>query len=340
MAYSDDQDELDQQRQQRQPNQAVDYSGYAGYTNPAPPQPAQAPASPQPATPPPTQQPVQGQYDRNQFRDAWMASGGRTTQDLQNFVAQHQGDYGAGVQILPGGKGDRIRLPDGTLIDAVIGAGVGGQGAGWTGDPSQMGGGAPGAGGQGAPGSTAGGGISAATQDPMVNELLNTLKARSNQTLNINAATDPNIRQQADAYSAQQERARRQYLAEQAERQGPNANLTNEERLSAEQAGQASGGFEASLIGNEIQARRQEIQDALTSMQGMLTDQQKMNLQQQLAQLDDATKRYGIQTQANTAQAQISNDWQKALLNNDQFNADLGLRAEDDYNRWNQAFSQ
>lgn len=328
MAYNDQTNEYDPtqdpddpnnpaNRKPNQPTQSVDYSGYTA--------PAAAPAPPPPA----------GSYDRNAFRDAWMGSGAQSPADLANFVSQHQSDFGAGVKV-GGSKGDMLTLPDGTIIDAVTAAGLGGKGAQWMGIPSQMGGGGSGA---GAPGAGGGGVPSAAAQDPMVAELLARLKGRADQSLTINASTDPNIRQQADPFAANVERQRRQYLNQQAEALGPNANLTNEARLTAEQAGQQTGQFEAGLVGKEIQARRQEIQDALTQMGTLLTDQQRLSLQKELAQLDDATKRYGISTSASTAQAGLSNDWAKALLNNDQFNARLGLDAENDFNNWNKVFT-
>lgn len=353
------------------PTQSVDYSGYATGSTPAP----IAPAGVRTAgdsysyTPPPLDQNTginggaapylpagvgsstnatpTGTYDRNAFRDAWMGGGqGHSTADLATFVNQHQGDFGAGVRILPGGKGDRIMLPDGSLIDAVIGAGNGTNQAGWTGDPSQMGGGVPpagvGTGGQLPPNVRFGdnpNGAGGGSGNPNMDSLLAELQARANQSLNINAATDPNIRQQADPYAANLERQRRQYLNSLAESQGANANLTNEARLTAEQTGQQAGQYEGGLVGNEIQARRQEIQDALSQMGGLLNSQQQMALQKELADLNAATQRYGIDTQARTSANMLSNDWQKALLQNDQFNNRLGLDAENDYNNWNHIFT-
>lgn len=60
------------------------------------------------------------------FGQAWVASGGRTVQDLKNFVAAHP-EYGA---TLGGSKGDKVTI-GGRTFDAVIGAGAGGQGASW-----------------------------------------------------------------------------------------------------------------------------------------------------------------------------------------------------------------
>ena len=147
------------------------------------------------------------------------------------------------------------------------------------------------------------------------NSLWNTLLQRSAQGLNINP-NDPIIANQVSAFGAQQERAGRNYLAELAESEGPNANLGGEQRLVAERAGQATGALQAQLVGNELMARRQEIQNALTQMGGMLSDEQRMALQLKLGLID-----------ANLRQQQVTNQ-------NTQFGADLGLRAEDRASYW------
>ena len=56
----------------------------------------------------------------------------------------------------------------------------------------------------------------------------------------------------------------------------------------AEKAGQAGGAFQAQLMQQELNSRRQEIQQALSGALGYLSDQQKMQLQAQLAQMDNA----------------------------------------------------
>jgi uncharacterized protein YbcI len=65
----------------------------------------------------------------NAFRDLWLASGGRTVTDLQNFVKAHP-EFGV---TLGGTKGDKVYGPGGVFwADAVLSAGVnGGQGAAW-----------------------------------------------------------------------------------------------------------------------------------------------------------------------------------------------------------------
>lgn len=145
--------------------------------------------------------------------------------------------------------------------------------------------------------------------------LYNTLLARSNQGLAV-SPTDANIRQQADPYAAQVERSRRNYLADTAEKANPLANLQGEARVTAEKAGQANGLFESQLVGREMQAKRDEIAQALSGMQGMLSQEQQLAMQSQLAQLDAAIRN-----------RQISSG-------NDQFTASLGLQSENQNNYW------
>lgn len=68
---------------------------------------------------------------------------------------------------------------------------------------------------------------------------------------------DPAVRAQVDAYRAEQERARRNYLADLAEAaKGNPVNLRGEERLAAERMGQQVGQFAADVIAKEIESRR------------------------------------------------------------------------------------
>lgn len=152
--------------------------------------------------------------------------------------------------------------------------------------------------------------------DPRFNDLYSALLGRSQQSLNVNP-NDPIIAGQVDSYRAEQTRGVRDYLAQQAEAQGPYSNLNSERRLANEKAAQSTGSLQASLIQNELMARRTEIQNALTQMGGMLSDQQKIALQQQLGMID-----------ANLRQQALNSG-------NDQFLADLGLRAANQANYWN-----
>ncbi len=160
--------------------------------------------------------------------------------------------------------------------------------------------------------------------------LYSTWLGRSQQALTIDK-NDPIIQQQADAYSANEERARRNYINDLAESAGPLANIRGEQRMSAERLGQRTGTFEAELVGRELATRRQEIADALNSMAGLLSQDQQVALQRELAILDQAIRERGLDLQGRS----LDLDWERALLQNNQFNNDLALRAENQYNYWN-----
>lgn len=183
-------------------------------------------------------------------------------------------------------------------------------------------------------------------RDPRLDQLYETLMGRVQQGLNVDR-NNPAIRGQADAFSANQERSRRNYLADTAEQLGPTANLRNESRMTAERAGQASGQFEAELMGREIAARRDEIQQALNNSQGLLTTEQQLALQNELSRMNDATQRFGIRTGDATQrrgqdinQNQFGRDLDyrnRALNQNDeQFRDRLGFDYGDRSNYWDQ----
>lgn len=214
---------------------------------------------------------------------------------------------------------DKMRLSDGTEIDTrrdIEGANAlqwtvthdpfaapQGAGAGVGGFQSQLAGGPSGvAGTAGIPGGAVG-------------DLYNTLLQRSQQGLDINSRS-PIIANQVDSYRAEQERANRNNLDQQAEAGGPNANLNSERRLGSERAAQATGNLQSTLMGNELTARRNEIQNALTQMGSLLSDQQRMALQQQLAMMDNSLRQQQMQQ------------------THSEFLDQLGLNAEDRASYW------
>ncbi len=154
-----------------------------------------------------------------------------------------------------------------------------------------------------------------AKRQARADELFGMWKGRASQALTTDRNA-PHIREQVDAYSAGQNRAKRDYLADLAERSGPVVNMLGEERLASERLGQQISGFEAELIGRELEAKRNEIAQALAGMAGMLSGDQQASLQAQLAQIDSAL---------NTTQMHMGQD---------QFLRDLGLRAWDRENHW------
>lgn len=158
--------------------------------------------------------------------------------------------------------------------------------------------------------------------------LYNTLLDRSQQSLQFDG-NDPIIRQQTDAYNANTERSRRNYLADVAESGGPLANLRGEQRVSAEHAGQANAGFKAQLMGQELQTRRAEIQDALNSRAQFMSADQQNALQKQLGILQNAIQQQGLNN--DTLRTTLQNQQYYAGLGsqNDQFTAQMGFNTAD-----------
>lgn len=125
------------------------------------------------------------------------------------------------------------------------------------------------------------------------NDLYNMLMKRANQSLQLDP-NDPIIKPQVNAYESAQTDAERNYMTQQAEKAGSGAgtNVDAQGRAAAEQVGKSTSGFQAGLMGQELTARRKEIQDALSGAQGLLTAEQAMQLQEELQQLGMAQNQY------------------------------------------------
>ncbi len=270
------------------------------------PQQGRLPPAGQPGAPTPTASPWTKDA-RNTFRDAWMSSGGG---DLQNFINTNPAATPYKDQFrVEGDKlyinptvDDKYGAMGQEVIDAVLDYGPGGQNKpAWTGIGPGSGsagnnvypGGMPNSGGMtGGTGSAAGGfvpsggsalsgGVGGGAQGQAIFDLL---MKRANQGEVVDP-NDPILKSQVDAYGAQQERARRNYLSGEAERQGANTNLGAETRSSEETVGQNIGAFQGQLMQRELDARRQEIESALSGAAGFLTQEQQMALQEELAKL-------------------------------------------------------
>jgi hypothetical protein len=131
--------------------------------------------------------------------------------------------------------------------------------------------------------------------------LLQELRERMTQSLDVNP-NDPVIKNQTEHFGAKTEDLRRRYLTEAAERNaaqglGQSGKLLNEQRFADEQSARDQGSFQAELMGRELMSRRQEIQHALDSMANVLTESERQALQKELAVMDNALRRYGIDTQ-------------------------------------------
>lgn len=130
--------------------------------------------------------------------------------------------------------------------------------------------------------------------------LIQQLMQRAQQGTKIDP-NDPNIRGQVDAFSAQTERSRRNYLADQAEGTSPYSTgaMRGEERMTAERAGQAVGQLEVQLRDRELTARRDEIQQALDSLGGLLTEEERNGLEREKFNITSALEKTRINTQNN-----------------------------------------
>lgn len=243
------------------------------------------------ANPAPAAAPQKSPWDRTAFRDEINGA-----PDAYAVLDK----YG-----LTADKSGRVTLPSGEIMDVVREAGAGGRTGQWmgvgevhNGQASMYSGGpapAPQAGGVGGAGNTSGG--------PQWDALYAQLMARAQQGLDVNA-NDPAVKGQTDAFSAQQQRSRRDFLADQAEGSSNFATgaQLGQARMTAEKLGQNVGGFQAELMGREISARREEIQNALTQMGGMLSDQQRLALQRELGLLDANLRQQTINNQAGQSQ--------------------------------------
>lgn len=167
------------------------------------------------------------------------------------------------------------------------------------------------------------------TQDVVRNSYLQ--RATQGTTIDQN---DPNFRQQADTYAAAQERARRDQVADQAEAfsaagLGGSGAQSTQARLTNERAAQATGQFEAELVGRELQNRRDEIREALSSLSGFITNDQRNALQRELAELDAQLRRAGIASSERLGMAGLAIDRDRLRMQDRHFNADLGFRMGD-----------
>jgi hypothetical protein len=121
-------------------------------------------------------------------------------------------------------------------------------------------------------------------------ELLALLMARARQGLAIDRS-DPTVRAQVDPFTAQMERASRDYIDTLAERgAGRPINLEGERRMAAEKLGQQAGQWEGQVIGREVAARRDEIQQALAQWGDLLSLDEQIELQRELGYLNDRAR--------------------------------------------------
>lgn len=279
-------------------------------------------------------------WNRETFKNAGMSR--PAGQSVADFV--NQNGWNPFVQFVPGSQ-DKVILPSEggrtqEVIDMAINSNNGVGGNGWTDAGSWINGQVVARGME--PGAAPTGDrpvLNASTPQTIVDtelqakqaadaalrqQLIDKLMARSNQSLAIDR-NDPTIRAQADAYSANEERAKRNYLADLAEKAGPLANLRGEQRLAAERVGQRTGSFEADLMGRELMAKRAEIAQALEQMQGLIGTGQEMALREKLALMDDAIARMKLQQDASQFGSDLDYRNRSLAEQSRQYNDTLGF---------------
>lgn len=254
-------------------------------------------------------------YARMAFQQAWQGSAGHTREDLQRLIASDPRFAGITQS---GASGDIVNLPGyseaGTGIYRgpesldVIGDVGGANSWAWSGLGGPGGGGGGGQGGQGmagaaglpgGPGGAFGaeraGGAGGANVDPELRAALLRLMAR-NEPGDINVQTDPNLAPQARAYSTARQRGasrEREALAERAAFGGFNPGGAGSGAFTSgvadigERAGEDIAGQQAGLVGQEVQARRNDLQNSLQLANAIGARDQSTQLQQQLADLDN-----------------------------------------------------
>ncbi len=110
---------------------------------------------------------------------------------------------------------------------------------------------------------------------------------------------DPIIQAQTNAFNSQAQQAAKNNETTAAEQGGPNANQEAINRSQSEQVGQSTGNMEATLMSNELGARRQQLQQILSQYGNTLTAEQQMQLQEELTQLGLAQGANQFQTNQN-----------------------------------------
>ena len=263
---------------------------------PSGPAPGPAPQTAPPSTPP---GPAGRTGDASGFGRAWLASGGRTVDDLRAFIAANP-QYGAE---LFGSKGDKVRI-GGRAFDAVIGAGAGGQGGSWY-DISNAGPADPRLN-DGIRGNARGGPAAGGQGNVFTNQVRQLLLKQLQEMSKPVSADDPLIAGELQAQERLLERnrqARRESFAERAAMQGLLSGGQSSGAFDAEVAsgfedkGQALTGIQAQLFARELQGRRTQVAHLLNMALQSGDAESARALQLQLANMDNELRRYGLQQQ-------------------------------------------
>jgi len=154
--------------------------------------------------------------------------------------------------------------------------------------------------------------------------------AQMTQGTNVDV-NNPNIKQQLDPYAAAMERSRREEVqrgAESAFASGQDFG-SPEQMAAAERAGQATGLKASELVGQELKAKRDEIQQALEQFGNIMDADQKNALTKQLADLNAQLTREGFS--GNATQAELNRQLQKYMSDQE---TNTKLKALDSESGW------
>jgi len=243
-----------------------------------------------------------------QTRPGFYAMGNRT---VPQMVEAFNKMTGQNARYVGGPSGDLVDFGDGRgPVDAKTA-----NNEFWYSEPGQGTPGGPGSGGAGGGGpfippgerpggGGVGGGVGQVSNQDRYNQLYDMLMKRATQGLDV-SADNPQIKAQTDAANAAMERERRRNLADLAERGGANANLSAETRMTGEDVGQRTAQLQAGLMGQELAAKRNEIQNALSQMGDLLTTEQKMELQRELSLYDNAIRQQQLRQQQSQFEQQL-----------------------------------
>ena|SRR5688572_8707399 len=181
-------------------------------------------------------------------------------------------------------------------------------------------------------------------------ELFKLLMERATpQAIDRNSAV---VRQQVDPGVAQLDRARRNYISDQAERAGPLGNIEGDRRMAAERFGQGASALESEVIARMYDQQNDNAMASMAMFGNQLSNDQQLELSQQLAALSDRNQaanrdlqRYGMDQDFSISQQGL-NQQQQGMGQNyelarrsqdqamDQFLRELALREYDTNQSW------
>lgn len=153
----------------------------------------------------------------------------------------------------------------------------------------------------------------AAPTDPLAGAYRDSLMKMLTDNQQTPSINDPALKAQADAYSLAQTRAKQRARSALAERMSApggagvdSGSFENSLRGFEQAQGESEAGYNAGLVGNELQQRRQQLLSAASLAGNQLNAEDARALQKELAQLDAAIKRESIAQQGALGNADIA----------------------------------